>query len=213
MAAARDGSDRRRRRVTLCGNPADRSRCPSGTEYCPPLKPRCPTVRARSVDSDTRNVAQRPGDRRRTPALHGPRASSEGRPRGRRMDARAARGCDRPQSKDHLANRGRRAPDTHSDLGGYRGGDHRFTGGSGQRAHRARRFSNRTRVSVRRSDREARPPRVRRIEMLAQRDAYAMERAALGVRWAARTESHLRFRATLQLLDLSFRELKRIGYL
>jgi transcriptional regulator with XRE-family HTH domain len=55
--------------------------------------------------------------------------------------------------------------------------------------------------------------RVRRIEVLAHRDAYIAERAALEARWAARTDSHLRFRATMRLIDLSFRELKRIGYL
>jgi transcriptional regulator with XRE-family HTH domain len=55
--------------------------------------------------------------------------------------------------------------------------------------------------------------RVRRIEVLAQRDAYARERAAIEAEWAARTESHLRFRAAMQLFERSFRELQRIGYL
>jgi hypothetical protein len=50
------------------------------------------------------------------------------------------------------------------------------------------------------------------IKVIAKREAYALERAALEARWAARTESHLRFRATMRLIDLSFRELKRIGY-
>jgi transcriptional regulator with XRE-family HTH domain len=54
--------------------------------------------------------------------------------------------------------------------------------------------------------------RVRRIKVMATREAYAVERAAMETRWAARTESHLRFRAAMQLIDLSFRELKRIGY-
>jgi transcriptional regulator with XRE-family HTH domain len=55
--------------------------------------------------------------------------------------------------------------------------------------------------------------RVRRIEVLAQRRANAVERAALEARWEARTESHLRFRATMRLIDMSFRELERFGYL
>jgi len=49
--------------------------------------------------------------------------------------------------------------------------------------------------------------------VLAQREAYVLERAALEARWAARTESHLRFRAAMRLIDVSFRELRRIGYL
>jgi hypothetical protein len=55
--------------------------------------------------------------------------------------------------------------------------------------------------------------RVRRSDLLAQRRAYALERSTLEARWAARTESHLRFRATMRLIDVSFRELRRIGYL
>ena len=55
--------------------------------------------------------------------------------------------------------------------------------------------------------------RARRIEVLAQREAYVLERAALEARWAARTESHLRFRAAMRLIDVSFRELRRIGHL
>ena len=52
--AAADRSDRLRRDFDACvAIPVDRSRCPSGTDYCPPPKPRCPTVRELSVASDT----------------------------------------------------------------------------------------------------------------------------------------------------------------
>lgn len=55
--------------------------------------------------------------------------------------------------------------------------------------------------------------RVRRVEVHAQREAYATERAAVEARWAAQTASHLRFRATMRLIDWSFRQLRRLDYL
>jgi transcriptional regulator with XRE-family HTH domain len=55
--------------------------------------------------------------------------------------------------------------------------------------------------------------RLRRIEVLAEREAYALERAALEARWAARRESHFRFREAMGMIDVSFTLLRRLGHL
>ena len=55
--------------------------------------------------------------------------------------------------------------------------------------------------------------RVRRTEAIDARAEYAAERADLELEWAMRAERHAAFRANMQLIDLSFRMLRRLGAL
>ena len=55
--------------------------------------------------------------------------------------------------------------------------------------------------------------RLRRIQVLAEREEYAAERAALEATWAERTASHLRFRAAMRLIDTSLLQLRRLRML
>lgn len=55
--------------------------------------------------------------------------------------------------------------------------------------------------------------RLRRIEVLAEREQYWQSRATLEAEWRRRADAHAAFRANMRSSDLAFRMLKRLGAL